>query len=141
VRFASESLPTLAEGDLFATYMPRRVRSQRFGIDEEYAEVWLCVALRGQDEPRLKRGQIPAVPEFQYQDRRLRLRTVPMLNLTRVRQRARGMHLTMTCIEINPEGGDILSVRWNDMPLSGGLLCCDPVEHVGLCQAFGRLEG
>ena len=141
VRFASESLRTLEEGDLFATYIPRRVSSGRFGIDEEYEEVWFCVALRGQDETRLRRGQIPAVPEFQYDDRRLQLRTVPMLNLTRVKERARGMRLTMTMIEINPEGGDILSVRHNDMPLSGGLLCCDPVEHVGLCQAFGRLNG
>ena len=77
VRFASESLRTLEEGDLFATYMPRRVLSARFGVYEEYAEVWLCVARRGQDESRLNRGQIAAVPEFQYQDRRLQLPRCP----------------------------------------------------------------
>ena len=62
-----------------------------------------------------------------------------MLNLVRVKQRASGMRFVFTGIEVNPDGGDILSVRWSDLPLSAGLLCCSPVEHVGLCEAFWRL--
>lgn len=136
LRMACQEPHIRTKGDVFATFVPRRVCSSRFRISERYEEVWLSLAC-WDDERRLRRGQIPAVPVARYNERAIRVRNVPLLNLVAVNP-AR-MSYTVVVVEINPDGGDILSIRWNDLPLSAGLLCSSPVEHVGLCQAFRKL--
>lgn len=136
VRFAAASERVRKRGHLFATYVGRRVQCGRFGIAQRYEEVWLCLAREGEDEERLKRGQIPALPEFYYQGPVVRLRTTPIVTLVRVNLRR--MSYTFVGIELDPLSGEILSVRWTDMPLSGAL-CSSPGEHAAVCDALGRL--
>jgi hypothetical protein len=137
LRFAAGPEADQRKGHIFALNMPRRVQSDRFHFSKRYEEVWLCQASDG-EESRLRRGQIPAVPESQYRGPAICLRVVPMLNLMTVTFGSR-ITYTQLSLEINPNGGDILSVRWNRMPLAAGLLCSCLVEHVGLCQAFRSL--
>jgi hypothetical protein len=134
--FAAQDPRVRTDGQVFATYVPRHVRSSRFAISNRYEEVWLCLA-RPEDRFRLRRGQIPAVQAARYEGRAIRVRTAPILNLVTVSPDR--MSYTVVAVEINPDCGDVLSIRWNDMALAAGILCSSPVEHVGLCEAFRKL--
>jgi len=119
----------------------RRVRASRFRLrpdQEYYRESWLCRAVPGEDEGRLRSGQIPAVRPAFYQGKAMRVRTTPIMNLGKID--AAGLQYEMLSIEIDAAaGGNILSVRHASMPWSVFLLNASRVEHVGVCNALRRL--
>ncbi len=160
--FATSEQGMRTDGEIFATYVPRHVWSTRSTISEWYTEVWLCQARR-EDKQRLQRGQVPAVPTSKYEDRAVRVRTTHLLNLVTVDPDAPGdggllpvraegrrrrlppsfrpnkMSYTIVAVEINPDGGDILSVRRINMSLDAAMVSSSPVEHLALCEAFRKL--
>lgn len=136
--FACESDRVLRKGQVFATRVLRKIHSTRFGIVKNYEEVWVCVAQAGEDEDRLERGHIPAVPESLYRDRAIQVRTTPILNQVKIDIRA--MSYTVDAIEIDPRSGRILSMRRNQTPLKAALLLSSPVEHIAVCEALRRLR-
>jgi hypothetical protein len=124
-------------------HVNRKVESERFGIGDIYGETWLCRGRPGADgdDPRLLKGQIPAVPVENYQAQK-RLRTTPMLNFLKIDRRPFQGHLYLEFLGVEldpPSGGEVLSVRWGHMPLHVFLLNASPVEHLGLSQAFGKV--
>src|SRR5205814_1389673 len=118
------------------TYVPRRVVSSLYGLHHSYTEVRCCLARRGEDEERLKRGEVPALPESYYQSQAVRIHRTPIINLLSLSPDF--FWASILGIEVHPESGEILSLRWSRMPLAALLLGGSPVEQIGVRDALSR---
>ncbi len=117
--------------------VPRRVCHARFGVDYRYKETWFCLGRQGEDDSRLVRGEIPAAPDEAYQGDAFRIRTNPIVNLTRV---SRGLWVDNCGIELDPLSGEVLSIRLFRMPLKEALLSGAPVEYQGMHDASSKID-
>ncbi len=140
LRFAckEDSESARRQSSVFQTVVRRRVQSPSFGVDHWYHESWLCLGRKGEDENRLRLGQIPAMPEPYYEKQAVRVRTTPILTLCKV---SRSMEYSMVAIEINPASGETLSIRSCSMPLAAALLSGSKVEQEGIRKAFRKIGG
>jgi hypothetical protein len=138
LRLACKEASEEARGkhSVFRVIVRRRVRSPKYGLDCVYHEVWFCLGRRGEDEERLQRRQIPAIPEHYYQGQAVRVRTTPILTLCKV---TRSLWYSMVGLEIHPGSGEILSIRSSEMPLIAALLAGAKVEQAGIRNAFRKL--
>ena len=125
LRLAYDSITGRRTAELATIRVPRRVQASSFGIDERYDEFWMCLANRG-EENYLREGKIPAVATNAYQPGHVRVRTCPLLTLVRL---TRSMSYCFLVVEVHPESGEILSIRWCRMPFSVAMLNASPVEH------------
>jgi hypothetical protein len=134
LHFAHELGAPRAKFQLAQMQVHRRVDVARFRLNHSYEETWTCSARRGDDEGRLRQGQIPAIDPRNYQGRAGRINTAPIITLAKIDAR---LNYTMLSIEIHPVSGEIFSVRFGgSVPLAVRLLNAAPVEHKGVCQAL-----
>jgi hypothetical protein len=121
----------------FAKLQVRRIVSaHNYNVPAYYDEMWVCRARRGDDNERLRKGQIPAIKPERYEGLHARLRTTPIVNLWRLDSKLR---CTLLSMEINPSSSEFLSMRFSFLPLGVVLLNAAPVEHAAICQALRKL--
>jgi hypothetical protein len=134
LRFACSDETVRKSGQVFATSVPRVVQAPQLDVTRRhYREGWVCLGQASQDEDRLRRGEIPAVPETQYRAPLIRLRPSPILSLTKLSLRS--MRYQVIPIEIDPRSGEVLSLRSSEWDLSTGLIVWGPVESEAVTQA------
>lgn len=132
LRMASDGERARRTNRVAMTVVPRQVISTKHGFSHHYEEFWYCLADREQQD-LLTAGRIPAVAGSAYRPLAVRVRTSPMLNLVRI---TRNLKYNILMIEIQPETGEILTLRWARLPLAAALLNSSPVEHQSVQHAL-----
>jgi hypothetical protein len=119
-------------GQVFVISVPRAVEAPQLGVARKhYREVWVCLGQAGQDEERLRRGEIPAVPAAQYRGPLVRVRSTPILSLAKVSLGS------LRLIEVDPRDGKILSLRRAESrDLRTGLIKWGPGESEAISRAL-----
>jgi len=139
--FDRESASVGKHGYVAKIRMPRVVASKHLAGPEYYSEHWLCLASKGDDEPRLKQGVIPAIASSPFSSMESRLRNTAILNLAKLsteRQSGRILQKNLG-LEISPEGGAIASLRMSIVGLDMSMMFCSPIEHFAVQQALKDL--
>ena len=135
LRFSCSDETVRESGQVFATIVPRIVHAPQLNVARRhYRELWVCLGQASQDEERLRRGEIPAVPATQYRDPLIRVRSSPILTLTKVSLGS--MRYQAMPIEINRRTGEILSLRRAEWDLSPGLIVWGSHESRALARAL-----
>jgi hypothetical protein len=114
--------------------VPRRLKSPERGVDADYNEHRVSLALQGDDDYVLKQARIPALIESGYDDPSLRL--APILSLHALN---RSLLLSVLGIELHPESGRVASLRANRFDLATDL-ASNPFEDARLGDAFSLLD-
>jgi hypothetical protein len=124
--------------ELAQVVVPRLVQSSRHSIIRSYQEFWYAVAQRGDDDIWLRQGRIPALGARPYQKNLVSLRTTIMVSLARVSPK---LTHSLFVIEIHPETGEVLSLRWIRTPLAVALATAAPAEHLAICEILRERVG
>lgn len=94
-----------------------------------------------EDEPVLKAGRIPSLGTDYYANG-FRFGRTGYLNLTMVSLPESGDCVVMNnTLEIDPQSGRIVSIRFFSAPVALGLIGASVVEHVALCRCLDQLLG
>jgi hypothetical protein len=130
---------------LHEVFVHRRLDRNHASAQSPYAEYWFTNGCPGEDDARLKCGQIPALAANRYQGCLAKIRTSALLNLVKF-DIGRGpdgkpdLAYTIMAVEFDPYDreapGQLLSLRYASMPMSVALLNASPVEHLSVCAAL-----
>jgi hypothetical protein len=135
LRFSCSDETVRKSGQVFAISVPRVVHAPQLNVARRhYREVWVCLGQASQDEERLQRGEIPAVPPTQYRAPLIRVRSTPILSLAKVNLGS--MRIQALPIEIDPRSGEVLSLRRTESDLSTGLILWGPGESEAITRAL-----
>lgn len=134
LRFACDTDQARRTSRVAMTVVPRHVVSTKYGFSHHYEEFWYCLA-DAEQRDLLTAGRVPAVAGTAYRPLAVRIRTSPILNLVRI---TRTLKYNWLGIEIQPETGEILTLRWGRLPLAAALLNSSPVEHESVQRALQR---
>jgi hypothetical protein len=112
-----------------------------FARRHSYQEFWLCLAVKGQDEARLKKAIIPSRAASPFSSPNSVVRNTPILNLAKIlyNRKTKETRLKNLGLELSPEGGAVASLRLSVMPLAVSLMTAGPVELSNIYEALARV--
>jgi len=138
LRWASHPDAPRRRARLTQVTVPRHVSSNRFSVENGYyEEQWYTLAQPGDDDVWLRKGRIPALGPRPYLKELVAVRTTIMLAFIEVSLSSSPWQ-SVFVVEIHPESGEVLSLRWDRSPLAIALLNDAPVDHQAICELLRK---